>query len=153
MTESMSQHPEQAGHSSSAEFRGTIMCAICKAIYAPSRSHENLLQAPPIVLESAFMSMCHFCFRCRRPSCPNCWDSVHEVCGACVQEANLPFRMDPPPLHSVLVASHRPQLIPVRPSLAPLVCIHPGQLPHATPAPLPIDMLPTRPDRLGKEKS
>jgi len=42
--------------------------------------------------------MCHFCFRCRRAACPQCWDEVHSVCGSCVREAGLPFRAAATPL-------------------------------------------------------
>jgi hypothetical protein len=54
------------------------------------------------VLEAAFMSMCHFCFRCRQPACPACWDEVHRVCAECVQEAHLSFRADVPPLQGTI---------------------------------------------------
>jgi hypothetical protein len=84
---------------------GIITCAICQAVYAPSRLHAYLLQSPPIALESAFMSMCHFCFRCRRPSCPNCWDTAHSVCGQCAQETHVPFRVEIPPLQGTSYSS------------------------------------------------
>ena len=70
---------------------GTISCSICQAVYAPARLHSYLLQAPPIALESAFLGMCHFCFRCRRPSCPNCWDAIRAVCGQCTAKLTFPF--------------------------------------------------------------
>ena len=105
-----------------------VTCVICQAVYAPSRLHEYLLLSPPVALESAFMSMCHFCFRCRRPACPQCWDDAHGVCGDCSQEAHLPFRMAPTPLRGLLFP-------PVRQSpkardeheAFPLVCIHYGR--------------------------
>ncbi len=105
---------------------GTISCSICQAVYAPARLHSYLLQAPPIALELAFLGMCHFCFRCRRPSCPNCWDAIHAVCGQCTRETHVPFRTETPPLagtsypstHSILpIDDHSisPSLVPVQP--------------------------------------
>ncbi len=79
-----------------------IVCPICDAIYAPSLAQVSFLQASPGMLESAFMSLCHFCFRCRRPACPQCWDSVHGVCGDCVRETNLSFRSEAAPLDGLL---------------------------------------------------
>ncbi len=74
--------------------RSSVSCIICQAAYAPARQRGDLMKASPLALESAFMSMCHFCFRCRRPSCPECWDYIHGLCGACTQEGQLPFRTD-----------------------------------------------------------
>ena len=76
----------------------TVTCAICEAVYAPSPPQLPFLQNAQGALEATFMSMCHFCFRCRRAACPQCWDEVHGVCGACVQEAKLPFRAEATPL-------------------------------------------------------
>src|ERR1017187_5924932 len=80
----------------------TMACVVCKAVYTPAPAHQQLVMAPHIVLESAFMSMCHFCFRCRRTACPDCWDAVHSVCGACVKEAHLPFRTQVKPLSNIM---------------------------------------------------
>jgi hypothetical protein len=122
------------------------MCGICQARYAPSRSHEYLLQAPPIVLESAFMSMCHFCFRCRRPSCPDCWDDVHGVCGQCAEENHLPFRLEPVPLNGVPLVPSR-QTVPEHTYTvqSSLINVRPGRF--QMPTLPPIDRIPTRPDR------
>ena len=76
----------------------TVACMICHAIYTPSTNQPQLAHAPQSVLESALLGMCHFCFRCRRPSCPFCWDAVHGICGSCVLETGLPFRSEVPPL-------------------------------------------------------
>jgi len=76
----------------------TVTCAICEAVYAPSPPQLPFLQNAQGALEATFMSMCHFCFRCRRAACPQCWDGLHGVCGACVQEAKLPFRAEAAPL-------------------------------------------------------
>jgi hypothetical protein len=81
--------------------------------------------------------MCHFCFRCRQPACPSCWDDVHEVCGACALEAQLPFRSSVPPLNSAVVppVQHLPS-VRVRTVTPPLVCVRPGRFQRA---PLPIE--------------
>jgi hypothetical protein len=123
------QQPEVSLPPSVKDETRSIACVICQAVYAPSQRHEHLLLAP-VVLESAFMGMCHFCFRCRRPACPECWDDVHGICGRCGNESQLPFRREVAPLSSQLfTASRQAQLeretaalLPV----APLVCITPG---------------------------
>ena len=113
----------------------TVTCAICQAVYAPSRLHAYLLQAPPIALESAFMSMCHFCFRCRRPSCPNCWDNVHGVCGQCAQETHVPFRVETPPLEGTSYSSPRSRLSTQNSSTPPsLVSVQPGRFQETLPS-------------------
>ena len=111
---------------------GTVACTVCSALYAPSQAHVYLTQAPHIALESAFMSMCRFCFRCRRPACPLCWDDVHGLCGACVEEVHLPFRKEaePLPLDSTLLVSSSPQLKQQHSVSFPLVSIRPGSF-HA----------------------
>ncbi len=118
-------------HSSSGSTIGTITCAICDAGFTPAPARQDLLQVPPTVLEAMFMSMCHFCFRCRRPACPECWDAVHGVCGACVQEAHLPFRAQAAPLGGVIFPPQHQQHPPDQNSdnnAAPLlVCIRPGR--------------------------
>jgi hypothetical protein len=123
------QQPEVSLPPSIKDETRSIACVICQAVYAPSQRHEHLLLAPA-ALESAFMGMCHFCFRCRRPACPECWDDVHGICGRCGSESQLPFRREVGPLSSQLfTASRQAQLeretaalLPV----APLVCITPG---------------------------
>ncbi|GCE27495.1 hypothetical protein KDA_29790 [Dictyobacter alpinus] len=129
MTDTVSRHnSEFADRGQGKGSTVTISCRICQATYAPSQEHHYLLQAPPMALESAFMSMCHFCFRCRRPACPQCWDNVHGVCGECCLEAQLPFRAQTAPLRGVLFATtrqaqlHRKHALPVR-----LICIRPGR--------------------------
>ena len=109
----------------------TTTCTICGAAYIPTPHNEELLQATPLALESAFMSMCHFCFRCRRPACPMCWDAVHRVCAACVQEAGLPFRVQVAPLEGTLfpqpITPARPAQIVHNDQQAPrFVCTRPG---------------------------
>nr|BBH94954.1 hypothetical protein KTA_31530 [Thermogemmatispora argillosa] len=86
----------------------TVTCSTCGAIFAPSHLHPELRLASPAVLEAALMSMSHFCFRCRRAACPECWDHVHRICGACVFELGLPFRREVPPLEGTLFAPPPP---------------------------------------------
>src|SRR5947209_4333605 len=130
-TSSNGQQPEQTVRSPENErnIPVVITCTICDAGYGPSPAHQSLLQAPPTVLEAAFMSMCHFCFRCRRPVCPACWDAVHGVCGACVQEARLPFRVEAAPLNVVFPPSPVHQLHPAEEHTTSqlLVCVRPGR--------------------------
>ncbi len=103
-------------------------CVICQSVYAPAQGHRYLSQASPAVIESTFMSICHFCFRCRRPSCPSCWDDVHGVCGACALEAKLPFRAALAPLQGALFAPPRRfQASRRRSTPTPLVCIKAGR--------------------------
>ena len=132
--------------SSDPAVESTITCTICQAVYAPSRHHDYLLQAPPIVRESAFMSMCHFCFRCRRPSCPNCWDTVHSVCGQCAHETRVPFRLETPPLEGIPHLSPPSSLSVDQRSISPsLISIRPGRFQKFSSS--PIDSMNTRTDR------
>jgi hypothetical protein len=129
-TSSHAQELEQTVRSPQNELDiiSAVTCGICDAGYAPSPAHQGLLQAPPKVLEAAFMSICHFCFRCRRPACPACWDAVHGVCGACVQEAHLSFRVDAAPLNGVIFPPVRQTHTSQENSPPPLlVCIRPGR--------------------------
>lgn len=104
------------------------MCIICQALYVPAPTHSALLQAPPAILESAFMSMCHFCFRCRRPACPSCWDDMHGVCGDCALETDLPFRSPVLPLPDARLAmNRRAQVTRVLSLATPLLCVKPGR--------------------------
>ncbi len=105
-----------------------VTCNICGASYASMQPYQEPAQAFPHALELAFMSSCHFCFRCRRPSCPQCWDAVHGVCGACVEEVHLPFRMEVSPLAGT--AFPPAQLDGNKAELAvssSLLCVHPGR--------------------------
>jgi len=113
----VSLQPSPVKSGTSLETGLTVRCAICEAVYAPSPLQAPFLQSTREALEATFMSTCHFCFRCRRAACPQCWDGVHGVCGSCVLEARLPFRaeaaplagmMFPPALHQSLV-SQQPQ--------------------------------------------
>jgi hypothetical protein len=138
VNEIVSSQQHDASVQLASQRRGVTSCPICHAVYAPAQSQSHLLQASPQVIEAALMSMCHFCFRCRRPSCPGCWDEVHGICGSCVQEVGLPFRQNVPPLagawsapvHNTLPAKHEPSASP------PLVCVQPGHLEQSS-SPIP----------------
>ncbi len=134
---------------------GTIECTICSAQYAPTQAHAYLLQAPRLALESAFMSMCHFCFRCRRPACPLCWDDVHGLCGSCVQDVHLPFRQEaePLPLNSTLLIPASVRSQQQHDSSFPLVCRQTGRfqadassVEYTKDTPEPIEVVPLSPD-------
>jgi hypothetical protein len=126
----------------------TIVCCICQAVYTPSRSHTYLLQGPPIALESALMSMCHFCFRCRRPSCPACWDNVHGVCGQCTIETGLPFRLEPAPLDGAQFTPTRSPAASLQNAQSSLINVQPGRFQRSS-SPIDVDSVPTRPDVTG----
>lgn len=143
------QYALPAVHPVPAEVRDVISCGICSAAYAPAPSYGHLWQAPPLVVESAFMSMCRFCFRCRRPACPMCWDEVNGVCGSCVQEAGLPFRAESPMMAGVLFPpARKAQAVREQTGPEPLICVQAGRfqtntLPSAPVAPVaPISPIP-----------
>jgi hypothetical protein len=96
-------HPHPDPQSEAAAGTGpAITCSICDAMHAPSPQQAPFLQYAQGVLEATFMGICHFCFRCRRAACPQCWDEMHGVCGSCVQEAGLPFRASATPLDGLM---------------------------------------------------
>lgn len=137
MNEHVSFQQQEASvpvHLATQQKHGVMACAICQAQYAPARTHGELLQAPPQMLEAAFMSMCHFCFRCRRPACPSCWDEVNGICGACTQEVHLSFRHNVPPLHGTWPTPAQQLPANRTASSLPLVCIRPGLFEAASPA-------------------
>ena len=108
-----------------------VTCAICEAVYVPSPLQLPFLRDMQGALEAAFMGMCHFCFRCRRAACPQCWDDAHGVCGSCVQEAHLPFRVETAPLDGLAFPPPLPlrqPFLPQQPQVAsPFVLVHPGR--------------------------
>ena len=108
----VSLQPSPVESGTSLETGLTVTCAICEAVYAPSPLQVPFLQSTREALEAAFMSTCHFCFRCRRAACAQCWDGVHGVCGSCVLEAGLPFRAEAVPLAGMVFppALHQPLL-------------------------------------------
>lgn len=129
--------PKSAQVAGPSGAQGSITCVICGAVYAPAPLQRPFLHYAENALEAAFMSACHFCFRCRRPSCPQCWDEVHGICGACVSELYLPFRCPPAPLPGMLyppvLQSVPAQKTDTEQSL--LILVYPGRF-GAQPAPV-----------------
>ncbi|QBD78633.1 hypothetical protein EPA93_22625 [Ktedonosporobacter rubrisoli] len=121
----------------------TISCPICLAVYAPAQTHHYLLHASDEVLESVFVGMCHFCFRCRRPACPACWDEGYKVCRHCVQETGLPMQ----PKVELLAggASIWPSQEQNLFQATPLICIHPGHFHKMADPRERLASVPTRP--------
>jgi hypothetical protein len=127
--------PQYAGQMQQASFgeaRRTVTCVICDAVYMPSQAYDYLPLTSAIALESALMSMSHFCFRCRRPACPECWDEIHGVCGACAQDAHLPFRRAVPPLKGTLFATAPQTQGQIKHKQAQLVCVRHGRFQRTT---------------------
>ena len=91
------------------------------------------------------MSMCHFCFRCRCASCPNCWDHVHGICAQCAQETHVPLRTETPPLTGIAsLSQHLSSSIYQQTATTSLVKVEPGRF-QIEPSPL-IESATTRPD-------
>jgi hypothetical protein len=126
---SSSQSPDQWPHSGRRESGGAIViaCAICDAsfTFAPD---ARRLQLSAETLETVYMSVCHFCFRCRGLSCPQCWDALHGLCGSCVRETDLPFRDETTPLPGVSIprARRAAPAASANPSSSALLCVRPG---------------------------
>jgi hypothetical protein len=145
MAQTSSSSPDKRSRSIENEPIGavTITCTICDAVFAPSPMYQSIMQMSAATLEKVFTSVCHFCFRCRRLACLECWDTLHSVCGACAQEVNLPFRAETAPLDgAIFSASRRANTSCAHPSTSPLVCIHRGRFhidavfsPKSPPAP------------------
>jgi hypothetical protein len=126
---SSSQSSEELTHSGDDKGAGgiAVACAVCGATFTFSPTAQNL-DLSARTLEAVFMSVCHYCFRCRRLACPECWDSLHGLCGACVREVRLPFRSAPAPLGGAELFSVRKEAIPppANPSSSALLCVRPG---------------------------
>lgn len=82
-----------------------ISCSICRAVYIPSSQQRAEVPRSATLLETAFLRICHFCFRCQRPACPQCWNPVHQVCFACGEEAHLPFLSPVPALEGLIICA------------------------------------------------
>jgi len=104
-----------------------VTCALCDAGFVPTPEREDAWKVDATELEAAFMGICHFCFRCRRAACPECWDPVHRVCAQCVAEAGLTFRTEPLPLADMVF----PPITSARQTrdgfTVPFVCIRHGR--------------------------
>jgi hypothetical protein len=149
---SSSQSPDKKPHAMTNETAEafTITCTICDATFAPSPTYQSLIQISATTLETLFMRVCHFCFRCRRLACPECWDTLHGVCGACAQEVNLPFRAEAPHLKGAIFSPINQTGAP-HPNLSSsaLVCVHRGRFQadpvlssQSLPANLPRQLVP-----------
>lgn len=82
-----------------------VSCLVCHAVYIPSSRQQEIVRGPESLLESAFLTICHFCFRCQRPACPQCWNPIHHACASCSEEARLPFRSPVPSLEGLIFSA------------------------------------------------
>lgn len=105
----------------------TISCALCDARFALAPGCEDDGQSDATEIEAAFMGICHFCFRCRRAACPECWDPVHHVCAQCVTWAGLPFRAEPLPLANLIIPPLSSERQAQAETIAPFVCVRHGR--------------------------
>lgn len=109
----------------------TITCVLCDASFALEQEREDDQKMEAAELEAAFMSICHFCFRCRRAACPECWDPVHRVCAQCVTWAGLPFRAEPLPLANLIIPPLSSERQTQVETIAPFVCVRRGRYQRA----------------------
>lgn len=105
----------------------TITCALCDARFAVASGCEDGGKAGEAEIEAAFMGICHFCFRCRRAACPECWDTVHRVCAQCVTWAGLSFRVEPLPLADVIFSPLSSERQTRSEPISPFVCVRHGR--------------------------
>ncbi len=69
-----------------------VTCPVCRAVYMPLlHSQEPVYRSLPL-LDTAFLHICHFCLRCQRPACPQCWNQTYNLCTLCSEAAHLPFQ-------------------------------------------------------------
>ncbi|MEO7022004.1 MAG: hypothetical protein ABI234_17760 [Ktedonobacteraceae bacterium] len=110
-----------------------VACPICQAVYLPASVQQATAQSSCTALEAAFLRVCHFCFRCQQPACPQCWNPVHHVCTACGEEAHLPFLSPVPSLEGLVFA---PPVFPHLAQTADLLfaCLRNGRFSLAKPA-------------------
>jgi hypothetical protein len=104
----------------------TVACPICQATYIPSSRQRAHAQGSLVLLETAFLCVCHFCFRCHRPSCPQCWNPIHDVCAACGEEGHLPFLAPVPSLEGLIIAPPDP-LPGSQTVIMPFTCLSNGR--------------------------
>ncbi len=100
-TSQLSVQAESSDPLALADTLKIVSCPVCRAVYIPSWQRERE-RSSLAVLESAFLSLCHFCFRCQRPACPQCWNPIHCACASCSEEAQLPFRSPVPSLEGLI---------------------------------------------------
>lgn len=68
-----------------------IACPVCRAVYVPFFREKKATQNAMALLETAFLGVCRFCFRCQRPACPQCWNKESNLCASCSQEVQVAF--------------------------------------------------------------
>jgi hypothetical protein len=69
-----------------------VTCPVCRAVYVPYiQKQRDGYNGSFTLLETAFLRVCHFCFRCQRPACPQCWNQEYNLCAACSKVAHVPF--------------------------------------------------------------
>src|SRR5258708_14284829 len=112
-----------------------VSCPTCRAVYIPSSQQQAATPGSMTLLETAFLSLCHFCFRCQRPACPQCWNPMHCVCAACSEEALLPFRSPVPSLEG-LIFSSQPSTQMTQTVVISFTCLRNGRFYMPEPAPL-----------------
>jgi hypothetical protein len=112
-----------------------VACPICRAVYVPSNEEQAATPGSTRLLETAFLEVCHFCFRCQRPACPQCWNPVHHTCASCSEEARLPFRTPVPSLQG-LVFSPSTSIHDTRANQISFTCQRNGRF--YTPEPAPV---------------
>ena len=125
-------HAENADPLALAETLKIVSCPVCRAVYIPSWQQERE-RASLTLLEAAFLSICHFCFRCQRPACPQCWNPIHCACAACSEEAQLPFRSPVPSLEG-LIFSCPAESSSTRPTPRSFTCLRNGNFYFPDPA-------------------
>ena len=108
-----------------------VACPICRAVYIPSSRQSTATLASLTLLETAFLAVCHFCFRCQRPACPQCWNSTHQLCSCCCEEAHLSPRLSTPCFEGLIFS---PQVASQAVSLS-FACLHNGRFYAPEPAP------------------
>jgi hypothetical protein len=109
-----------------AETLKIISCPICRAVYVPSPRQQAMVRQSADLLETTFLCLCHFCFRCQRPACPQCWSPIHHVCVACGEEAGLPFLMPVPSLEGLILCAP-PSARSQRAANQPFTCLRNGR--------------------------
>jgi hypothetical protein len=110
-----------------------IACPICRALFVPSDGLHK--QNSTVLLETAFLDICRFCFRCQRPACPQCWNPVHHTCAACSEDARLPFRSPVPSLKGLVFFPPTPHIGQAR--NISFTCQRNGRFYQPEPAPSP----------------
>jgi hypothetical protein len=119
-----------------------VSCLVCQAVYIPSSQQQGNAQSSFILLETAFLRVCHFCFRCQRPACPQCWNQTYNLCAACSKAARCVFRS---PLTSFEGLIFSPPLFPqvVQMANVSFICLRNGCF--YTSEPFPSETRPAEP--------